>query len=229
MSEGEILKSLVGVLEERFPDAQIFQPRYLSLDQFVYINDEDFDKADEIQEENTLELKEKVLEESEAKDLTPIILSDLPIIAVDSASAKLGDTDQGIVAAFRIAVVLQKGGEFFVEKFGPYLAHFTESNREIYNYFRHGIFKLRRVSPPPVRKMPDRTRNFLERLAQRYANNLVEKGLVLWDGALTQTIDTPMGLLRGSMEMAYRRGNTIIAISKVSWLHMETGERLVGL
>jgi len=229
MSERDILKSLVGVLEERFPEAEIFQPRYVNLDQFMYINDEEIDKAEELEAETTMELKDKLDEKSEIKDLAQGALSDIPIIAVDSSSVKLGDTDQGIIAAFRIAVVLQMGGETFVEKFGPYMAHFTESNREIYNYFREGIFKLERVSPPPVRKMPDRTRNFLERLAQRYVSNIIESGLVLWDGSLTQTIDTPMGLLRDSIKLARDNGNTIIAISKQSWLKVETGERLVGL
>jgi len=229
MSERQILRSLVGVLEERFPEAEIFQPRYVNLDQFMYINDEETDKAEELEAETTVELKDKLDEESEIKELTYEAASGLPIIAVDSSSVKLGDTNQGIIAAFRIAIVLQRSGETSVEKFGPYMAHFTESNREIYNYFREGIFKLDRVSPPPVRKMPDRTRNFLERLAQRYASNLVKDGLVLWDGSLTQTIDTPMGLLRDSVKLARDKGNTIIAISKQSWLKMETGERLVGL
>ena len=229
MSERQILESLVGVLEERFPEAEVFRPRYVDLNQFMYINDEDIDKAGELEDEASISLKDELVEKSEAEDIAYEAVSDTSIIAVDSSSVKLGDTNRGIIAAFRIAVVLQRGGEISIEKFGPYMAHFTESTREIYNYFREGVFKLDRVSPPPVRKMPDRTRNFLERLAQRYANNLIKDGLVLWDGSLTQTIDTPMGLLRDSVRQAHDNGNTIIAISKQSWLKMETGERLVGL
>lgn len=228
-SEGEILKSLVGVLEEHFPEAELFRPRYVNLDEFIYINDEEIDKADEIEDDLTLLLDKSVGERDEVKPLEAGQPSDTPVIAVDSSSVKLGETDQGVVAAFRIAVVMQMSGETSVEKFGPYMAHFTESNREIYNYFREKIFGLDRVSPPPVRKMPDRTRNFLERLAQRYASNIVENGIVLWDGSLTQTIDTPMGLLRDSVKIARENGNIIIAISKQSWLKLKTGERLIGL
>jgi hypothetical protein len=226
-SEYEILKSLVGVLEENFPEAEVFQPRYVSLDQFVYINDEETDKADEIEDETTVELMDRHGEKIE--DLEQEFNLSTPIVAVDSSSAKLGETDQGIIAAFRIAVVMHKCGEVKIERFGPYIAHFTELNREIYNYFREKVFRLDSVPPPPVRKMPERTRNFLERLAQRYASNLVKDALLLWDGSLIQTIDTPMGLLRDSVELSRKNGNIIIAISKQSWLRMKSGERIVGL
>jgi len=223
----EILKSLVGILEENFPEAEIFQPRYVNLDQFIYINDEEIDKHEEIEEENTVELVENPSEE--ITDLDHEFDSSIPIVAVDSSSAKLGETDQGIIAAFRVAVVVQEGGEMRIERFGPYVGHFTEANREIYNYFREKIFGLRRVHPPPVRKMPDRTRNFLERLAQRYACTLVKNGLILWDGSLIQTIDTPMDLLKESIKLSHGNGNIIIAVSKQSRLKLESGERIVGL
>ena len=86
-----------------------------------------------------------------------------------------------------------------------------------------------KVKAPPPRKMPDRVRALIERMGQRYASSLVKDGFVLWDGSLTQTIDMPMQLLRDSIKLANEAGNSIIAVSKRSWLELESGERVVGL
>jgi len=75
-------------------------------------------------------LEEEDREGLTASDLLQITLSDVPMIAVDSASAKLEATEH-VVAAFRIAVVLQKKGEFSLEKFGPFLVRFRSKPGDV--------------------------------------------------------------------------------------------------
>lgn len=41
LSEEGILKDFVGILEEHFPEPEVFRPRDISLEKFIYINDEE--------------------------------------------------------------------------------------------------------------------------------------------------------------------------------------------
>ena len=52
----------------------------------MYINDEETDKAEELEAETTVELKDKLDEESEIEELTYEAALGLLIIAVDSSS-----------------------------------------------------------------------------------------------------------------------------------------------
>ena len=62
MSEADILRSFIGVLEEHFPEAEVFRPRAVRLDQFAYLNDEDIDKHEEWLEDESIDLDEDVLD-----------------------------------------------------------------------------------------------------------------------------------------------------------------------
>lgn len=54
MSEENILKNFVGILEDHFPEAETFRPRDIRLDKFMYVNDEEMDKRDEWAEDEVL-------------------------------------------------------------------------------------------------------------------------------------------------------------------------------
>lgn len=228
MSEKSVLNDLIRVFEEHFKEAEIFQPRCLKLDEFVYINDEEVDKADELERDETVELIDRV---GQPEDLTPVSKG-VPLASIDAGSVRLGETDQGVLSAFRVAIVKQSEPKPSYELYGPYVLHITGDNKQmIYSYLRNKIFHLGPAEAPwSLYKMTDRIRNFLERQAQKVTAESIENGIVLWDGSLTGgTIDTPGQVLRESMGLAHSKGSSIVAVSKSSWLKIRTGERIVGL
>jgi len=229
-SPGEILKGLVGLLDENFQTAEIFQPRHVRLTEFTYVNDEEIDKAEELLGENTVQLSDPVPAEGAIRDLTPSS-PPVPVVAVDAASVRLGETDQGIVSAVRVAVVSQGPPGLAIERFGPYLAHVTEQNKKVFtDFFESEVFRLPRSYPTPgLVKMTDRLRNYIERLAQRHATSGLEQGIVLWDGAIRETVDTPVHLVRESIGMAHGKGSSVVGISKKTTIRLETGEQVLGL
>lgn len=231
MSEEDILKGLVGVLEEHFPKARIFRPRDVRLDYFTYVNDEEVDKHDEWAEDEVVDLTENI-DKTVVKeiDANPSLI---PISAVDASSARLGETNRGVISAVRVAIWKQepdKKPKLFV--YGPYLAHITMDNVDfVYNYFWREIFGFKEHKKPPnIYKMTDRLRNFFERLAQRQASRIIKNGIALWDGSLTGgTVDTPIELLRESLRVAEENHNSVVGISKHSVLKIESGERILEM
>lgn len=231
LSEEKILKGLVGILEEHFPEARIFRPRDIRLDYFAYINDEEIDKYDEWAEDEVVDLTEDI-EKTVAREIEadPSII---PISAVDASSAKLGETNRGVISAVRVAIWKQEPGQkpkLYV--YGPYLAHITSDNVDfVYNYFWREIFGFKeRKKAPQIHKMTDRLRNFFERLAQRQASRITKNGITLWDGSLTGgTVDTPVEILKDSLRLAQDNNTSVVGISKHSVLKTESGERILEM
>lgn len=229
-TSSDILKSLVGVMDEHFASADVFQPRFLHLSDFTYINDEEADRADEILDENTIELTGRIYEKSIVRKFSAIG-EEIPVCAVDAASAHLGETELGIVSAIRVAVIIQDRSDVSVEKFGPYIAHITEANKKtIVDFFERKVFQLKRTHRlPSLLKMTDRLRNYVERLAQRYASTRIGGGIVLWDGAIRETIDTPVPLIKKSISEAEGRKNRIVGVSKQTTIRLRSGEHILDL
>lgn len=90
------------------------------------------------------------------------------IVGVDSSSVTIGKTDVGIIAAVKAAAVFSD----HIETFGPFVCHITESNKgKIYDYYMQNVFALNLdFAAPQLTKMPDRLRNFCERLVQKYCS-----------------------------------------------------------
>ena len=150
------------------------------------------------------------------------------VAAVDASSITLGRTDKGILCAVRAAVVLPDK----VEQFGPYIYHVTENNREsLYRYFTD-LFKLQKpVVAPKMFKMPDRIRNFLERLAQIYAASRLDDGLVLWDGSLSsgkRQFDTPVELMENCLSMTIDK-NSVVGVTKETTLVLGSGHSVLTI
>ncbi|MEQ9716453.1 MAG: DNA double-strand break repair nuclease NurA [Candidatus Asgardarchaeum sp.] len=223
----DVLKELIELLEDPF-GARYIKPRVITLTEFDYFNDETEDKAGEQEDDETLVLSDWRIENvSSFSEVDHVV----PIIATDAASVKIGETDRGIISAIRISIVGKSvDEEIKVLKLGPYVVHITEENKDdIYNYFRE-YFGVPEASPPALRKMPDRFRNFLERMAQRSICAQIENGIVLWDGSLTAgTIDTPRKIIDDSLDVAKRHGNSVVGVSKNSWLRLEDGTRIISL
>lgn len=230
MSAENVLKEFVGILEEHFPRADTFRPRFVRLDKFLYINDEELDKRDELIEDEAIEFTVNV-DEDESVDLEPEPIT-IPISSVDASSAQIGETNLGVISAVRVAIWKQEPEKRpKLYQYGPYLAHITPENIDfIYNYFRHEIFGMERAKPPRIHKMTDRLRNFFERLAQRRASEIIEDGIVLFDGSLRgATVDTPLDLLRETIDLAHKRSNSVVGISKYSTLRTVNGHKILGM
>jgi hypothetical protein len=232
MLDESVLKGLIKTFENEFPEAKLIRPRLVSLQEVTYINDEEIDKADELEEDEKLVLE--VLEEDITKETKEIEPNNtfMPIVAVDTSSVKLGETNKGILAAIRVGIFIQNERETSGYIYGPYVVHITDGNKQsIYDYLRENLLGIKKgEAPKTLTKMIDRIRNLIERISQTVACSMIKNGLVLWDGSLTGgTIDTPKEVIENAIRIAHLNGNSIIAISKKSWLRLMTGEQLIGL
>jgi len=225
--KGLLASQVQKLLEEMSQQARVFAPIARLED---YINDFELYSPDE---EEIAEVQGEIEVASEASGLREHPLEPagerVPVVAVDSSVAILGESDVGVFAAFRCAIVYNDGRP--PETFN-YVAHITEAAR-------HAYVKLREIlSSSPFRAQPPtcsldrlvyRFMNLIERLAQQYACTQVQNGIVLWDGALTRTKETGMDVFRKSIELARERGNSIVAVSKKTRLRLVTGERLTAV
>lgn len=153
-----------------------------------------------------------------------------PVIAVDSSSVTLAKTEKGIIAAIKAAAIFPDA----VETFGPFIYHITNGNKhEMYNQFMQDMFNLEDAKNiPALSKMPDRIRNFLERLVQRYASHKVNGAIALWDGSLgtgKSQFDTPESLMQDSLSLAAKNGNDVVAITKKTNLILSSNESIFSV
>ena len=193
------------------------------------INDEEVDKLDEWELDETVTLRRQEIKIHEFKGVSK---GSLPIAAVDTSSIRIGETEHGIVAAYRAVLVICKDKPR-IEKLGPYVLHLTEENKvAIYNHFRKllGLETVDEREVPRLSKLVDRIRNAIERVMQRIAASIIKNGIVLWDGSLTGgTVDTPMRVVRKNIEVAHSNGNSVVGVSKRTWLRTVSGKRLIDL
>jgi len=225
----ELLRGgLREILESSRDEGRIFAPiRRLE----EYINDYEFYNPEE--QEITEQAGEITIREEEVP-ISPLepIECEVPIVAVDASVAVLGETDVGVIAAFKCAIVYS-GVDRQPEVY-RYIAHFTENNRNVYVRLRRllsGSALTPPVKPPTcsLDRMPYRIMNLIERIAQRYASTQIRGGIVLWDGSMTRTKETGVDVYRGSISLARRYGNSIVAISKRTRLRLVTGEKITTL
>lgn len=134
-----------------------------------------------------------------------------PVAAVDVSSLKIGETDTGVLAAIRGAVVLRSDRGYQYVRCGPLAFHLGYSTREESPSIPIGLgsgqlFTERAIS---------RLRNTLERWIQREICTSLEDAVVLFDGSLTVgTPDNPTAHLARILESARQRGNLVLAFSK---------------
>ncbi len=153
---------------------------------------------------------------------------DVPIAAVDASSITLGPTSRGVLVAFRAVVVLPDS----IVKFGPFIQHVTESNKQrVFDLFAKD-FGLQRLPAPPLGNVADRLRLLLERYAQRYASSFLQDGIILWDGAMTvgrSKFDTPPEMMKKLLEEASIRNNSVAGFSKTTELLLSDGQKLLSV
>ena len=208
-------------------ECSVFRPRFVELTEFM-VGDEIVDKVEEWFVDECVELERAPVGVEELRALSV----ECPVVAVDVSSLRIGETDRGIFAAYRVAVVEFNRENVSVERFGPYIFHLSEDNKLDYYVEFRGKLGLpgepRRL--PSLWKMVDRVRNFIERLFQRELCRVYRDAILLWDGSLTGgTVDTPMDVLSVSLEIAHENGDHVVGVSKVSRVKGPDGRALINL
>lgn len=156
-----------------------------------------------------------------------------PIAGIDGGLARLGFSDEGVVAAVRGAVVVHEADRRRIYKAKPGMIHLHARNRlqvlyEIgkrfndpthYVVVKDGMpVALKGILTTPHYQI-DRVRNFVERTLQFTACVLIRGGIIVLDGAATpDTFDTPPGLIERLAKEATGRGSHLIAVSKKTTL-----------
>jgi hypothetical protein len=149
-----------------------------------------------------------------------------PTAACDTSTMKIGETSTGILIAVRGANICKQHKNYTYTRFGPFIFHITEENRkQVYDALEGAYSALEckqsRSGCPNVSQIPTRIASLLERWLQDHLSRTISDGLVLFDGSLTAgTLDTPIERLKGILSSARRRGNVVLAFSKMTNLRI---------
>ena len=146
------------------------------------------------------------------------------VAAVDTSSIKIGETSKGILIAVRGANVWKQNRNYRYIRLGPFIFHITEENKkELYNALQRAYLnsphEQNHQSSPNLLQMPTRIANLLERWLQTMLSKTITNGLILFDGSLTSgTADTPTQRMKDTLNTARKRGNIVLAFSKMTTL-----------
>jgi hypothetical protein len=134
-----------------------------------------------------------------------------PVAAVDVSSLKIGETETGVLAAIRGAVVWRSNRGYQYVRCGPLAFHLAQSTDEASFSNALGLGSSRLFAERQI----GRLRNTLERWIQREICASHKDGVVLFDGSLTVgTPDNPTAYLARILETARQNGNVVLAFSK---------------
>jgi hypothetical protein len=148
------------------------------------------------------------------------------VAAVDTSSMKIGETSTGILIAVRGATVWKQDKNYHYTRLGPYIFHMTEENkREVYNTLHRAYFarsdEENHTNLPNLVQMPMRIASLLEKWLQAMLSRTTSNGLMLFDGSLTSgTSDTPTQCMKEILGVARKRGNIVLAFSKMTNLRI---------
>jgi hypothetical protein len=135
---------------------------------------------------------------------------------------RIGETSTGTLIAIRGATIWKQNRHYRYARLGPFIFHTTEENKhEILNtlqkaYFTNSPNNHNGLNLSP-QQMPTRIGNLLEKWLQTTLTKTLTNSLILFDGSLTSgTPDTPTQQLRQILETARRKGNVVLAFSKMT-------------
>lgn len=165
-------------------------------------------------ETNTLQLKPQ-----------PIILkpnrTETIVAAVDTSNIKIGETETGTLIAIRGANIWKQNHNYHYIRLGPFIFHTTEENKkQLYQTLQKTYLNTQHMqSTPNLQQMPNRIANLLEKWLQTMLTKTITNGLILFDGSLTSgTPDTPISLMRETLQTARKHANAVLAFSKMTSL-----------
>jgi hypothetical protein len=186
------------------------------------------------------QVPEEVEEElplTEPGKLVPVEIKALPpyrrVVALDGTSMVLGKGGDSIVGAVRGSIVERRPGEpgFKTQNYGPYLVCFTSQNRgEAYGRLRSKIFQLPKPRKVPnLGKMIDWTRTLLEKQLQLEMIKNYRNSLLLFDGSMTISMDSPRKYLLEMIDTAAENDNDLVSVSKHTTLTLKgTGRSILS-
>jgi hypothetical protein len=146
------------------------------------------------------------------------------VASVDTSTIKLGETSTGIVIAVRGANVWKQDRKYRYLRLGPFIFHITEDNKkEVFRTLERAYFSssydCSHQSAPSLLQMPTRIASLLERWLQAMLSKTITDGIILFDGSLTSgTADSPTQRMKEILATARKRGNIVLAFSKMTTL-----------
>ncbi|MGE5533575.1 MAG: hypothetical protein ACM3UN_04430 [Bacillota bacterium] len=146
------------------------------------------------------------------------------IVAVDTSTIKIGETNTGIIAAVRGATTWRQNYAYKYTRLGPFIFHITEENKnQLYSSLERSYFSTSygscHQSSPNIIQMPTRLGSLLERWLQTMLAKTVSGGVLLFDGSLTAgTPETPTQRLKETLSDARKNHTTVLAFSKATTL-----------
>jgi hypothetical protein len=145
------------------------------------------------------------------------ISTETPVFGVDTSNIELGETSEGILSATRGTIVWIEKGAYHYIRYGPFVFHITETNKQHLcgtlhqAYFNNNVT----VGTPTIEKMPEYIRNIFERWLQKLTCNSSEDSLILFDGSLTsRAAHGSVPVLEKLLRNARSRQNVVLAFSK---------------
>lgn len=146
------------------------------------------------------------------------------VASVDTSTIKLGETSTGIVIAVRGANVWKQDRKYRYLRLGPFIFHITEDNKkEVFRTLERAYFSssydYSHQGAPSLLQMPTRIASILERWLQAMLSKTITDGIILFDGSLTSgTADSPTQRMKEILATARKRGNIVLAFSKMTTL-----------
>ncbi len=177
----------------------------------------------------TSERRRSIQTHSKALDNTGHSFDGLEVLAIDSTAIQLGVIPAigGLLIALRAAVVIQRSPNYSLVLTDPVFELITASNRDKKLEYIGDFFE----TPRKYRnswggyQLIHVFRNFLERVVQTEAINLIQNGILLFDGTLTmETHTTSKPFFEKRVLPALQATkNSIVAVSKSSNLRTSDG------
>lgn len=178
------------------------------------------------QQFNSIDVRDQTLRlKLEPLPLKPLHEENI-VVAVDTSTMKIGETNRGIVIAIRGANVWKQHRRYRYMRFGPFIFHFTEENKkQVYETLERTYFSSPHEhchqGAPTFFQMPTRIASLLERWLQTMAAKTMNNGLILFDGSLTAgTAETPTHRMKEILDTARKGDNVVLAFSKMTTLRV---------
>jgi hypothetical protein len=199
----------------------------LSLNSLKHVHNTPFQLNQQDPQQNSLrEIHPQTLQLSAKPILLKPKHEECTVAAVDTSTIKIGETTAGMLIAVRGANVWKQNKSYRYARFGPFILHVTEENKnDVYATLQRAYFDFRSTEGhygfPNLLQMPMRIAGLLERWLQAMLSKTITDGQILFDGSLTSgTSDTPTSLLKEILANARRRGSTVLAFSKMTSLRV---------
>ncbi|MGP3667371.1 MAG: hypothetical protein ACKD6N_00725 [Candidatus Bathyarchaeota archaeon] len=148
--------------------------------------------------------------------LKPLSNSSTLIISLDTSQRRIGVTRDGVVYAFRGAVVWKDVYAYRYVRYGPFIFHFTGLDE---------VFE--RNNAEPVNNSLDfksQSQNIFEKFLQWHVAQATSNSIIIFDGCLSNQSTN-----HKILELARKEGNKVLAISKKSKVYIDSKSVLLRL